>query len=288
MTDDRPLLSIVIANYNYGKFLETAIQSVLCQSCQDFELIVIDGGSSDNSVEVIKRHAARISYWISEKDHGQSDAFNKGFRKAHGRFLTWLNADDILLPNAVQGLKDAVAKYPKQEWFACGSVHFDPELKIILCARTRRFSEYEASHGTICVYSPSTFFTKELFDRAGGMDEFFHFKMDTDLWGRFYLRENVRFQVIPGYAFGFRYHDGSKTTCVHFADTRSAEKIQRDKAQGDAENARIRAMFGNPRTMSRLGRMVRMDWWAKLGSLIDTLRFRGKHLKEWSIYAGSV
>ena len=83
-----PFLSVIIANYNYGRFLGEAIRSVLSQSCDDFELIVIDGGSTDDSVRVIKQYENRISYWVSEKDKGQSDAFNKGFAKASGRFLT--------------------------------------------------------------------------------------------------------------------------------------------------------------------------------------------------------
>lgn len=101
-----PLFSIVIVNYNYGRYLDAAIRSVLDQSCGDKELIVVDGGSSDESVRVIERHADRIGWWCSEPDNGQSDAFNKGFSRARGRFLTWLNADDIMFPGAARPGKD--------------------------------------------------------------------------------------------------------------------------------------------------------------------------------------
>ena len=92
----RPLLSIVIANYNYGLFLEEAIRSVLVQKCPDVELLVVDGGSSDNSVEIIRRYSDDLAWWVSEKDRGQSNAFNKGFAHANGKYLTWLNADDVM------------------------------------------------------------------------------------------------------------------------------------------------------------------------------------------------
>ena len=88
----QPLLSIVIANYNYGRFLEEAIQSVLMQDAGDLaELIICDAESTDNSVEVIKKYEKHITWWCSEKDGGQSAAFNKGFSHARGKFLTWLN-----------------------------------------------------------------------------------------------------------------------------------------------------------------------------------------------------
>ena len=111
-----PLLSIVIANYNYGRFLEEAIQSVLSQSCDDYELIIVDGGSTDNSVEIIKKYEDKIAWWVSEKDNGQSDAFNKGFAQAKGKFGCWLNADDILMPNAIRAVVEYIKKHPKAEW----------------------------------------------------------------------------------------------------------------------------------------------------------------------------
>ena len=111
---NNPLLSIVIANYNYGRFLEEAIQSVITQEGFDqCELIVVDGGSTDNSVEVIKKYSDKISWWCSEPDGGQSSAFNKGFRRASGRFLTWLNADDIFLPGALSAIMYEIRQHPE-------------------------------------------------------------------------------------------------------------------------------------------------------------------------------
>lgn len=276
-------LSIVIANYNYGRFLETAIRSAVFQDGFDeCELIICDAASTDNSVEVIKKYADKLAWWCSEPDKGQSDAFNKGFAHARGKYLTWLNADDILIEGAIRRFLEAARRHPEQEWFAGGSVHFGPDEKVILCTNTRRFSDYEASHGQICVYAPSTFFSRELFNRAGRFDEFFRFSMDTHLWARFFTREHVRYMTLPGYMFGFRYHAGSKTTCVHFKDERAkaVEEDRRDNEQGKVEHERICALFPPYKPMRNWVRLLRMDWCAKAKSMIDTWRYRGKSLSD--------
>src|SRR5574344_1666133 len=129
----KPLLSIVIANYNYGRFLEQAIVSILDQNIPEVELLVVDGGSTDNSVEIIKRYAGegvegqrspKISYWISEKDKGQSDAFNKGFAKARGKYLTWLNADDIMTTGCLARVIAEMKAHPECSWFSANTYRF--------------------------------------------------------------------------------------------------------------------------------------------------------------------
>lgn len=96
--------SIVIANYNSGQYLEDAILSVIKQNYPKVQLIIIDGASTDNSVDVIRRYDKYIDYWVSEKDQGQSDAFNKGFKQAKNEWLFWLNADDFLLQDSLFSL----------------------------------------------------------------------------------------------------------------------------------------------------------------------------------------
>ena len=148
-----PLVSIIIANYNYGRFIGEAIESVLSQSSQDSELIICDAASTDGSVDVIQKFCKcanrknrvegnwhigdRIS-WVSEKDGGQSAAFNKGFSRAKGRFLTWLNADDVMLPGTIENLKRAAGKSPEHEWFVGGCFWLDPAMKIINMGRDRK------------------------------------------------------------------------------------------------------------------------------------------------------
>ena len=208
----RPLFSIVIANYNYGRFLEDAIRSVLTQSFQDFELIICDAGSTDNSIEIIKRYKDRIAWWCSEKDKGQSDAFNKGFRHAHGQYLTWLNADDVFMPGALAAIAKEISKYPNCEWFVGSMVRLDENLTIRRCYCSHKFSWIRAHFGVITGCGPSTFFTKRLLDAVGGVDENLHYVMDVDLWYKFALVEKKSYRRSVGLVWGLREQKNSKTS----------------------------------------------------------------------------
>lgn len=221
---NKPLLSIVIANYNYGRFLEEAIQSVLSQSCDDYELIIVDGGSTDNSVEIIKKYEDKIAWWVSEKDKGQSDAFNKGFAHAKGRLLTWLNADDVMLPGVIAKLKYAAEKHPKCEWFTGNFVRFLSNRK--LCEVTWGPNWYpnlfQTRHSPVVSFGPTTFFSKRAFDDVGGFYEDLHYIMDAELWERFILH-GIKQRRLRFYCWGFRMHKDSKT--AEFGEHNVSDKV---------------------------------------------------------------
>lgn len=206
----KPVLSVVIANFNYGRFLEDAICSVLNQGVGTaLELIVCDGGSTDNSIEIIRKYADKISWWCSEHDRGQSDAFNKGFKHASGRFLTWLNADDILLPGTAKAVIDACKQNPDERWFVGGSVWMDAGTRICKCFRAHNFSHLRAKAGCLMVGGPSSFFEKSLLEEVGMVDESLHYVMDIDLWYKFYAH-GVTYRRIPKFFWAFRIHEASK------------------------------------------------------------------------------
>lgn len=238
----QPLFSIVIANYNYGRFLEEAIQSVLSQSCQDFELIIVDGGSTDRSVEIIKKHQDEIAWWCSEKDGGQSDAFNKGFAHSHGRFLTWLNADDILLPEALKSIECEIKRHPNGRWFVGGSVWGDAELKLQRCFMAHRFSRLRADTGSLMVGGPSSFFEKSLLHEVGGVDVSLHYVMDVDLWYRFYLQAGQTYYRTKNYVWAFRIHEDSKMSGPTLSPSSVENKKKRERLA--EEGKRLADLYG--------------------------------------------
>ena len=108
-----PLVSILTPSYNQGRFLEQTIQSVLSQDFPDMEYIIVDGGSTDDSVEIIKRYANRLAWWVSETDQGQTDAINKGFAHASGEIFAWLNSDDTYQPGAITQAVESLLAHPE-------------------------------------------------------------------------------------------------------------------------------------------------------------------------------
>lgn len=207
------LLSVVIANYNYGRFLPDAICSVLNQGCAEVELIVIDGGSTDESVSVIKRYESKISYWISEHDKGQSDAFNKGFKHANGKYFTWLNADDVMLPGSLSLIIAVIRSHPNEKWFSADSLYVDKNLRV--CLSGLRLPNWLPR--LMCIPSwaritaPATIFSRDLFEQVGGFDENLHYVMDTDLWIKF-TKFYGSVHYIGKFAWCFRLHEDSKTS----------------------------------------------------------------------------
>ena len=205
------LISIVIANYNYGRFLEDAITSVITQEGFDrCELILVDGGSTDNSLDVIQKYSDKIAWWVSEPDKGQSDAFNKGFNRAKGKFFTWLNADDILMRDALKAIIGEIAQYPTCEWFTGSTVWTDKDLNVVRCFCAHRFSWLRAKFGFLSVNGPSSFFSRRLYESVGGFDESLHYVMDTDLWYKFARLCGATYRRTRHNVWAYRKHEASK------------------------------------------------------------------------------
>lgn len=273
--EKQTLFSIIIANYNYGRFLEEAITSILGQSCQVFELIIVDGGSTDNSVNVIKKYEDKLAWWCSERDKGQSEAFNKGFLHAKGRFLTWLNADDVMFPGALSKVKDVIDHHPEAEWLAGGCFWLDPDMRVIKCSRARPFSVYRAQHGNLSVWGPSSFFAKQLWERTGRVDVDFHYMMDTELWNRFYFKAGVKYQVVDGYCWGLRLHPDAKMSGHNFASSPLSDLNHPAWNQRQKEATQLHERYGHKK-MSALGRFMSANQLAYILSRYDSFRLSGK------------
>ena len=283
----QPFVSVVIANYNYGRFLDEAIQSVLNQACNDVELIICDAASTDNSVEVIKKYEDRIAWWCSEKDKGQSDAFNKGFSHARGRFLTWLNADDVMLPGTIKRLKAAAEKHPECEWFVGGVLWLDKAMRVLKCGRGRRFSEMRYREGWVNVWGPSSFFTKRLLDAVGGVNVRYHYTMDTELWLKFASKLGARYRPFANYAWGLRMHEASKMSGHNFTtsdgqdDESEMDKLRRSPhfAQMKQEELWMWEWFDR-KPHTKISRFLSAAYLQVVLAWLDTMRFKGRHYLE--------
>lgn len=263
-------LSIVIANYNYGRFLDAAIRSVVTQDgFEECELIVVDGGSTDESVEIIKKYADKISWWCSEKDKGQSDAFNKGFAKARGKYLTWVNADDVMPTGCLKKIVKELREHPNCEWFTGNFFRFTEDGRVIAIGWGPHYYPkcLQTIHAAVAVFGPSTFFSKDLFSRVGGMRVDQNFMMDTDLWIRFILA-GIKQRRINCFCWAFRMHIDSKT--AEFDDHKLPPE-QRARFERERHAALVRTGYHASRWLHRLF----LAW-----RLLDGSIFRGFWLRK--------
>ena len=209
-------ISVVVPSYNQALFLEATLSSLFSQDDPDLEVLLIDGGSNDGSLAVIERWAPRLAFWVSEKDRGQSHAINKGFDRASGEWLGWLNSDDLLLPGALAALRTKIGTHPDTHWWT-GSGHFIDAQGRFLYAygapaalrEPAQLSDWRQNW----IAQPSTFFRRELYDAAGSsVREDLHYAMDLDLWLR--LLKLGAPGVLMHELSAYRYHDAGKTSAM--------------------------------------------------------------------------
>lgn len=245
MTNTLPLISIITPSFNQARYLEETIVSVLSQNYPNLEYIIIDGGSTDGSIEIIKKYKNHLKYWVSEKDNGQSHAINKGFRMANGDILAWINSDDYYLPDAFNTMATASIKFPNSLWFYAGTYWLsnnnqsyvggieDPEI---------------ASWYLKCLVSqPGVFWRRKIWDQVGSLvDENMHFSFDYDLWLKFAAFQPIP-QIITEPIAVFRLHEESKTTNYSSSF----------KTENDVIRYRHKLLWDDPLVQKRIATLVK-------------------------------
>ena len=209
---ETPLVSIITPSFNQADYLEATIRSVLEQDYPSLEYIIIDGGSTDGSTEIIQRHANWLAYWISEPDQGQTEAINKGFSHARGEILAWLNSDDTYQPGAV---REAVVYLQNQP--EVGMVYGDANLidqvgNVIGKFPARQTDYPRLRRGYVHIPQQAAFFRASLWRQVGPLDPTFFFAMDYDLWVR--LARLAPLRYVPRPWANFRLHPGGKTVAA--------------------------------------------------------------------------
>lgn len=205
-----PLVSIITPSFNQAEFLEATILSVLNQDYPQIEYIIIDGGSTDGSVEIIQRYADRLAGWVSEPDRGQTDAINKGFARARGDILAWINSDDTYEPHAIAEAAAYLQTHPD-----VGLVYGDARLIDAAGNELGRFPARQTNYeklltGYVHIPQQASFFRGDLWRRLGPLDPTFFFAMDYDLWVRIAKVAPIRYY--PRLWANFRLHQTGKTS----------------------------------------------------------------------------
>ena len=212
-----PRITVVTPSFNQAQFLEATLRSILLQGYPDLELIVMDGGSKDGSVEIIRKYAPWLTHWVSEPDGGQSAAINRGLRRGTGAFATWINSDDMLERNALSnhasragfdpgkvyvGDCQYIDEFDAPQYVQRGRVH---TLEDLLRVRTV-WRAQQRGH----LVQPEVLFPRALALEIGGLDEANHRTMDYELWGRFFLAGATFHYTHVPFAI-FRVHGRQKT-----------------------------------------------------------------------------
>jgi glycosyltransferase involved in cell wall biosynthesis len=262
-----PKITIVTPSYNQGQFLEETIQSVIGQQYPNLEYIIMDGGSTDNSVEIIKKYEHHLAFWVSEKDEGQSAAINVGFAKSTGEILGWLNSDDMYLPGTLAYIASRLD--PNQPEIIFGNcVHINQEAGIAFGSDVRKFHAQMNLSLTDYLIQPSSFWTRKAMHLAGALDQSLDFGFDWE-WFLRARQAGVRFVPEDKYLSVYRIHGEHKTAI-------GGERRLQELASIHKKHAGVRYERLFLRCCSRRSQILFLRKWIRM---LRLTRFEGALLK---------
>lgn len=222
-----PKLTVITPSFNQAQYLERTILSVLNQNYPNLEYFVIDGGSTDGSLAIIKKYERYLTGWVSEKDRGQTDAINKGFRRATGEYVAFQNSDDVYAPDALNRVAEAWRKSPTTDVFF-GNIYFIDEEDVIQEEmRTPAFCVECQVYEGMQVFNHSLFMRRSRLEALGWLDESLNFVIDYEVVARLGVQPGIQFRHVDGFWGGFRVQPTAKSSTI--AHTVGLQEHQRVK-----------------------------------------------------------
>lgn len=275
--DEWPRITVVTPSYNQAAFLRATIESVLGQGYPNLEYFIIDGGSTDGSVEIIRHYEDRLDGWVSEKDAGQADAIAKGFDRASGELLGWLNSDDVLFPGALFAIAQAYRQSPNACIFTGGvAVSESADGAIAHCLAARRVG-WCARYFILPISQPGTFYNARDYRAVGGIRSDLHIHLDPELHYRL-LRHRPEMVPIHQLVALFRKHDNSKS-CLKYSE---GENLPKQWAATESQQifSRLRLPKWQRQAARWLYRLQRLATGEFLRDWAMSRRYRGQTATE--------
>lgn len=224
LNEDYPKITIITPSYNQGQFIEATIRSVLAQNYPNLEYFIFDGGSTDNTIDVIKKYDKYITYWESQKDKGQSHAINKGFKVASGDIIGWLNSDDLFFPETLQRVANYFKDKNYRKILYGEGIYLLDKYQLAIKNTTARLSNKHPI--TLCdfIIQPSTFWGRTVVEEVGELDEDLHYGFDWD-WFIKANNKNIPFQMVKEDFSVYRIHAQHKSSTAGYKRTKELAKI---------------------------------------------------------------
>jgi len=253
-----PKISIITPSFNQGKFLEATILSVLEQNYPNLEYMVIDGGSTDQSVDIIKKYQKHLTFWVSEKDRGQTHAINKGFQRASGELINWLNSDDLLEAGALKRLVHEYLQHPDADVYFGDYRAIDAQDRLLYARKSAPYQPSALFWGRQLSSQPAVFFRRSLLLDYGYLNENQQFCMDTEFWIRL-AQSGASFRQIKHSLGITRAHGDAKTT-------RLQQVLHKEHKQIARQHDALR--------------------WFRAGSMAEEIYFIGMN-RSWRLFAAA-